>query len=62
MFRKFRTTDFGKTGIIFDDGSFEDLTTVACIFEQKNFLVVAQKIKRGGHASDTSANDGDVIK
>ena len=62
MFGKFGATNFGKTRIIFDDGSFEDLTTVACIFEQKNFLVVAQKIKRGGHASDTSADNGDVIK
>ena len=33
LFGKFGATDFGKTGIIFDDGSFEDLTTVAGIFK-----------------------------
>ena len=62
MFGKFRATDFGKTGIIFDDGGFEDLTTVASVFEQEDFLVITQKIKGGSHASDTGANNGDVIK
>ena len=33
LFRKFRSANFGKTGIIFNDGSFEDLTTVAGIFK-----------------------------
>lgn len=33
LFRKFRATDFGESGIIFDDGGFEDLPTVAGIFE-----------------------------
>ena len=33
LLRKFRATDFGKAGIIFDNGGFEDLPTVAGIFE-----------------------------
>ena len=33
LFGKFRATDFGKTRIIFNYGGFEDLPTVASIFE-----------------------------
>lgn len=40
MFGKFGATNFGKTGIIFDDGGFEDLSTIAGIFEQEDFLMI----------------------
>ena len=33
LFGKFRSTDFGKTRIIFDNGGFEDLPTIAGVFE-----------------------------